>query len=116
MESWRDPTPAEVATIRAIEALIAAAHAEGPPPQISGHLRIAPDTGGERDVLLGARTHTAGPIAIVDWRTAPLAEAFFRHPPGTPYEIEVDARVVAGRVLAAHRLDVAGPEVIAIAD
>jgi len=36
---------------------------------------------------------------MLDWRTAPLAEVFFRHAPGELYEIEAGERTTEGRVL-----------------
>jgi DNA helicase-2/ATP-dependent DNA helicase PcrA len=100
---WDDPTPADVERIEELTGLLAAVAAAGPSPRIAGHLRVATSTGA-RDVLLGARTVLDGPVAILDWRTAPLAEVFFRHAPGEAYELEVDDRVVAGRVVARHQL------------
>ena len=35
---------------------------------------------------------------MLDWRTSPLAEAFFRAAPGEPYELETGDRVTEGRV------------------
>src|SRR5689334_35674 len=112
--AWRDPTPAEVETIEHVTAVVAQAHDAGPPPAIAGHLRVVGDAG-PRDLLLGARTALDGPVAILDWRTAPLAEVFFRHAPGEPYELDIDDRTVAGRVAARHQLELAGGAVVAIA-
>jgi hypothetical protein len=55
---------------------------------------------GNRTYLLGPRTQVDGGVAMLDWRTAPLAEAFFRYRPGEPYEIEAGERTAAGRVVA----------------
>ena len=44
---------------------------------------------GTRDVLLGPSTQLAADeLPVLDWRTAPLGEVFFRHGPGEPYELE----------------------------
>jgi DNA helicase II / ATP-dependent DNA helicase PcrA len=110
---WRDPTPSETETIAAVTALIAAAHEGGAPPAIAGHLRVIGETG-PRDLLLGARTALDGPVAILDWRTAPLAEVFFRHEPGEAYELDIDDRAVGGRVAARHQLELAGGMPVAI--
>jgi len=111
---WREPTPEERRLVDELTALVAAAHADGPAPTISGHLRVAGDAGGERDVLLGARTAIGGRGTILDWRTAPLAEVFFRHAPGEAYELELDDRAVAGRVLGRHRLELTARALTAI--
>lgn len=46
--------------------------------------------------LLGARTLLDHEPPVLDWRTAPLAEAFFR--PGPTYSIELEDRILEGRV------------------
>jgi hypothetical protein len=48
--------------------------------------------------LLGARTVLDHDPPMIDWRTSPLAEAFFR--PGPIYSIELPDRVLEGRVEA----------------
>jgi DNA helicase-2/ATP-dependent DNA helicase PcrA len=55
---------------------------------------------GRRSYLLGPRTHVEGGVAMLDWRSAPLAEAFFRYRPGDRYEIETGERTTSGRVVA----------------
>ncbi|MFN7133930.1 MAG: hypothetical protein ACK4N5_17775, partial [Myxococcales bacterium] len=65
------------------------------------HLRLQTDRG-VRDLLLGTRTATSAGVALVDWRKAPLAELFFRCREGESWELEVDARTLAGRVLWRH--------------
>lgn len=68
-------------------------------PAGQGYLRVRTDRG-ERAYLLGPRTQLEGDAPMLDWRTAPLAEAFFRYPPGTAYELELgDERSAAGTVL-----------------
>jgi DNA helicase II / ATP-dependent DNA helicase PcrA len=81
------------------EALVAAARRlqPGVDPPYFGHLRIA--TGHRvRDVLLGVRTVVRDDVAIVDWERAPLAEVFFAHREGEPYEVELDGRLLEGEV------------------
>ncbi|HEY0991016.1 MAG TPA: ATP-binding domain-containing protein [Kofleriaceae bacterium] len=68
-------------------------------PAGQGFLAVATDRG-PRSYLLGPRTHVDGEIAMLDWRSAPLAEAFFRYRPGEPYEIEAGERTASGRVVA----------------
>jgi DNA helicase II / ATP-dependent DNA helicase PcrA len=48
--------------------------------------------------LLGGRTVLDRQPPMIDWRTSPLAEAFFR--PGPTYSIELEDRVLEGRVEA----------------
>ncbi|HVE86452.1 MAG TPA: ATP-binding domain-containing protein [Myxococcales bacterium] len=63
------------------------------------HLRV--DTaGGERDLLLGLGTRTAGPVSVIDWQQAPLASVFFDCAEGDEYELPIEGGVtVSGRVL-----------------
>ena len=90
--------PAEAARFDDVERLLAVA------PAAQGYLAVAPDRGdratGERVYLLGPRTHVDRAATMLDWRTAPLAEAFFRYRPGEPYDIEAGERVASGRVVA----------------
>ena len=55
---------------------------------------------GERIYVLGPRTDVAA--GMVDWRTAPLAEVFFRHAAGERYELEAGARTTEGVVRARY--------------
>jgi hypothetical protein len=68
-------------------------------PAAQGYLAVATDRG-DRTYLLGPRTQVDGEVAMLDWRTAPLAEAFFRYRPGEAYEIEAGERTASGRVVA----------------
>jgi DNA helicase II / ATP-dependent DNA helicase PcrA len=68
-------------------------------PAAQGYLAVVTDRG-PRHYLLGPRTHLDGEIAMLDWRSSPLAEAFFRYRPGEPYEIEAGERTTSGRVVA----------------
>lgn len=79
---------------------------EGPP--CFAHLKV--ETAGHvRDVLLGAgnRAVVDGPV-LIHWQAAPLAEVFFTALEGEEYEIELDGRVAAGRLLEKHLLTFAG--------
>ncbi len=78
-----------------------------------GLLRI--ETAGRvRDVLLGRRAQIVGEFALVDWERSPLAEVFFTHFEGDEYEVEVDRRVLQGRVVLRHLVEFAGDELAAI--
>jgi len=69
-------------------------------PAAGGYLRVRTDRG-ERSYLLGPSTQLDGEAPILDWRTSPVAEAFFRHGPGEAYEIETgEERTTTGTVLA----------------
>jgi DNA helicase IV len=68
-------------------------------PAAGGYLAVETERG-TRAYLLGPRTQLDGDAPMFDWRTAPLAAAFFRHAPGEAYEIETGERTTSGRVLA----------------
>jgi DNA helicase-2/ATP-dependent DNA helicase PcrA len=62
------------------------------------HMRLA--TGGRvLDVLLGPHTRTGGSVAIIDWRSAPLAEVFFSCGEGDDYEIDDGERTLSGTLI-----------------
>lgn len=68
-------------------------------PAAQGYLAVATERG-DRTYLLGPRTRVEAGVSMLDWRIAPLAEAFFRYRPGEPYEIESGERTASGRVIA----------------
>lgn len=70
------------------------AHALAAAPAATGYLAVDTERG-VRALWLGPRTQLEGDIPMLDWRTAPLAEAFFRHAPGESYELASGAE---GRV------------------
>jgi DNA helicase II / ATP-dependent DNA helicase PcrA len=80
-------------SLHEIHRLLAAA------PAAQGYLAVATERG-DRTYLLGPRTRVDGGVAMLDWRTAPLAEAFFRYRPGEAYDIEAGERTASGRVIA----------------
>ena len=63
-------------------------------PAAAGYLAVDTERG-RREYLLGPRTQLDAEPPMLDWRTAPLAEAFFRHGPGEAYELPTGAE---GRV------------------
>jgi DNA helicase II / ATP-dependent DNA helicase PcrA len=63
-------------------------------PSAAGYLAVDTERG-RRELLLGPRTQLEGAVPMLDWRTAPLAEPFFRHAPGEAYELPTGAE---GRV------------------
>ena len=66
-------------------------------PAARGYLVVETDRG-EREYVIGPRTQPDATPAMLDWRTSPLAEAFFRAAPGEPYELEAGNRVTEGVV------------------
>jgi len=66
-------------------------------PAAQGYLAVETERGA-RTYLLGPRTQTDATPPMLDWRTAPLGEAFFRAAPGEPYEIEAGERTQEGTV------------------
>lgn len=63
-----------------------------------GHLRVQ-TRGGHRDVLLSDRSVPDAPVAVVDWRRAPLAEVFFEAREGDEYELSLGRQHLSGIVL-----------------
>lgn len=64
---------------------------------IYGHLRVHTRVG-RRDVLLSDRSLPDAPVAVIDWRRAPLAEVFFEAREGDEYDIESGSRRLEGEV------------------
>ncbi|HKA15930.1 MAG TPA: 3'-5' exonuclease [Myxococcota bacterium] len=99
-ESIGAPAPARVA------ALVAAARRALPdqPVPCFAHLRVRVRDR-ERDYLLGPQTALRPEIAVLQWREAPLAAAFFGAAEGESYEIAIDGRVAEGTVLERHLIE-----------
>jgi DNA helicase IV len=68
-------------------------------PAAQGYLALRTERG-DRAYLLGPRTALDATPPMLDWRTAPLAEAFFRAAPGEPFELEIGEHVTSGTVTA----------------
>ncbi|HUJ62486.1 MAG TPA: ATP-binding domain-containing protein [Kofleriaceae bacterium] len=66
-------------------------------PAARGVLAVETDRGA-RTYLLGPRSAADAVPPLLDWRTAPLAEAFFRAAPGEPYSFEAAGRTIEGVV------------------
>jgi hypothetical protein len=77
------------------------------------HLRLVRD-GRVRDLLLGPRTVTEGPITILQWQTAPLASVFFANGEGDAYELTIDGRAVEGEVVSKSLLTLDRGRLVAI--
>jgi DNA helicase IV len=67
-------------------------------PECFALLRVE-QAGQERVYFLGPRTSITPRRSVIDWRTAPLAQVFFRCDEGEEFELEVAGRIVSGRVL-----------------
>ncbi|UJR81129.1 ATP-binding domain-containing protein [Sandaracinus amylolyticus] len=65
------------------------------------HLRVE-DERGVRDYVLGHASYVdpRSDVRVVDWRTAPIAQVFYRYREGDEYEEEIAGRLVTGMVLA----------------
>jgi DNA helicase-2/ATP-dependent DNA helicase PcrA len=66
-------------------------------PAARGYLVVETERG-EREYVIGPRTQPDATPPMLDWRTSPVAEAFFRAAPGEPYELEAGSRVTEGVV------------------
>ncbi len=89
-------------------------------PAAGGYLEVVTPRG-DRVYTLGPRTVADATPPMLDWRTSPLAEAFFRSAPGEPYAVEADDHVVEGTVrerwvIARHAHALIGDDRIAHAD
>lgn len=101
----RPLTPPEAELVAEETRVLAGLHAELPGARYFARLRVR-TAAGERDVLLADRSWTGDAVALVDWRTAPLAEVFFTCEPGDDYELEHDGRTLAGTVVRRHLVHV----------
>src|SRR5262245_19461973 len=70
-------------------------------PAAQGYLAIETERG-PREYVLGPRTDAEATPPLLDWRSAPLAEAFFRAAPGEPFELEIGERLTTGKVTARY--------------
>jgi hypothetical protein len=68
----------------------------------------------ERDFVLGARTHIASELQVLDWRTAPLADAFFNAAVGDAFEVAVDDRLIVGTLLERTLVEFADGTLVAL--
>jgi len=101
-----NPRPESAASAASVEPAECAPHAAlaevtrllAIAPAAQGYLSVA-TARGNRTYLLGPRTQVDGDVVMLDWRTAPVAEAFFRFRPGESYDIEAGERTATGRVV-----------------
>ena len=82
-------------------------------PAYFAHMRL--DSGGRRtDVLLGNARRLGAGVSIIDWQTAPLAQVFFAHEEGEAYEVELEGRVLEGKLLEKNLLTFDGEELVRV--
>lgn len=67
-------------------------------PAAQGYL-VVRTARGDRAYVLGPRMQLDAVPPMLDWRTAPLAAAFFGAGPGEPYELEAGERTTEGQVV-----------------
>ncbi len=92
-------------TFDELERLLAAA------PAAQGVLTVRTERG-QRTYALGPSTQLDGGVPMLDWRTAPLAGAFFRHATGESYEIETGERTTEGMVVERWLIGGRGTELV----
>jgi len=63
-----------------------------------GHLKLQTPQR-ELELLLSTSTRPGAEVSFLDWRSAPLAEVFFGYEEGDDYELQVEDRVLTGKVL-----------------
>lgn len=70
----------------------------GQVPPYFAHMRLK---SGEKttDLLLGNGRRLGTGVSIIDWQTAPLAQIFFSAEEGEDYELEIDGRVLEGKLI-----------------
>lgn len=74
-----------------------------------GRMELEVD-GRRRTVGLGVSGRVGGGEAVIDWRTAPLAEVFFGVEEGDEYELELEDRRLEGRLVRRVALGPGGAE------
>ncbi|MEW5740541.1 MAG: 3'-5' exonuclease [Myxococcota bacterium] len=91
-------TPALKHHVDSARAALEAGHAAFGAHHVAGVMRLKTERR-ELTVLLGSAQKAEGPLALIDWQTAPLAEVFFSCGEGDRYELTIDERLVRGRLL-----------------
>lgn len=104
-------TPALAQRLEATRATLEAAHAAFGPQPVAGVMRLK-TARRELTVLLGATQKAEGPLALIDWQTAPLAEVFFSCGEGDRYELTLEERQVKGKLLDKALTRVEGGELV----
>jgi DNA helicase II / ATP-dependent DNA helicase PcrA len=68
----------------------------------------------ERRLLVGERSQLDLPLPLLAWRDSPLARVFMTHRAGEDYELELDDRVLEGRVLRRWLLGYEGGRLVRV--
>lgn len=77
--------------------------AGGQVPSYFAHMRL--QSGGKTsELLLGNARRLGTGVSIIDWQTAPLAQIFFSAEEGDDYELEIDGRLLEGRLVEKNLL------------
>ncbi len=76
---------------------------------------IAQEGEKKRDFYLGTEvfTHASG-IAVIDWKSSPIAALYFRYDEGDEYEEEIGERIIEGKILCKRSLQVLLGELVGI--
>lgn len=71
------------------------------------HLRVE-EGGRRRDLLIGGGTYIdpAAGVRVVDWRSAPSSQIYYRYSEGDDYEEEIGERMASGVVLAKRNVTI----------
>lgn len=94
----RGVTPVLTDRLASVRAALDASHAAFGPHPVAGVMKLKTERR-ELTVLLGSTQKAEGPLALIDWQTAPLAEVFFACDEGARYELTIEERLVKGRLL-----------------
>jgi superfamily I DNA/RNA helicase len=105
--------PARAALVADIARLVAAARAKAPALACFAHLRVR-SRERVRDYLLANVTLTTDAVTVLNWQSAPLAEAFFACPAGSDYEIRAGERTLTGEVLARNLIELDAGELVTV--
>ncbi|MBL9039676.1 MAG: hypothetical protein JNG84_14260, partial [Archangium sp.] len=103
-----EPSPDELERLERQQRLLRASGMGSAPAPWFAHLRLETPRR-TLDVLVGTVSRSVDGATLIDWRSAPLSEVFFGCDEGESYELELQGRVVSGRVVE-KSLVVFGPD------
>lgn len=86
---------------------------EGQVPHYFAHMRLETQ-GKTQDLLLGSARRLAPGVSIIDWQTAPLAQIFFQSEEGDDYELEIEGRLLEGKLVEKNLLTFQGGTLVRI--
>ncbi|HIN86492.1 MAG TPA: DNA helicase UvrD [Myxococcales bacterium] len=79
-----------------------------------GHMRLVTDDGERRDVLIGKQTFIKDGVRIVDWRNAPISQAFYQGQEGDDYAVHIAGRLVEGEISLRRTLAIRSGELLRV--